>query len=281
MLAPRHPVSFRRFRRILPISSPSPTSKPSSFQTFQHSIRTGQVEAIHFRLPNLATRHSSLATIPFRIRTYEKSTRNPFRIRTSKTQDFKPFRMNTYKKTGEGVGQWDSHSWLSSCSFASHGTLQTWLGTQISEHASQVTSHGSRPSTAARLLAERDSSVTRIPCLGRSVIDASGTTGCPSTSRNRYCCAMVASVSAISISANEVPMHWRGPPPKGKYANLGIRFSRSPSHRSGRNSSGASYHLASRCTVHCVNETPDPFGTAYPAISRSSMAVRAVPHAGG
>ncbi len=43
------------------------------------------------------------APIPFRIRTYEKTTRNPFRIRTSKTQHLKLFRMNTYRKTGEGV----------------------------------------------------------------------------------------------------------------------------------------------------------------------------------
>src|SRR5579859_4457751 len=50
----------------------------------------------------LTTNHSSLATISFRIRTYEKLARNPFRMRTSKTQDLKPFRMNTYKKTGEG-----------------------------------------------------------------------------------------------------------------------------------------------------------------------------------
>src|SRR5579859_1688444 len=50
----------------------------------------------------LTTNHSSLATISFRIRTYEKLARNPFSMRTSKTQDLKPFRMNTYKKTGEG-----------------------------------------------------------------------------------------------------------------------------------------------------------------------------------
>src|SRR5580693_4174360 len=43
-----------------------------------------------------------LATIPFKIRTYEKRARNSCRIRTSKTQDLKLFRMNTYEKNGEG-----------------------------------------------------------------------------------------------------------------------------------------------------------------------------------
>src|SRR5579859_4503665 len=55
------------------------------------------------RLPlPLVTSHQSQITKSFRIRTYEKSTRNPFRIRTSKTQDLKPFRMNTSKKTPGG-----------------------------------------------------------------------------------------------------------------------------------------------------------------------------------
>ncbi len=38
------------------------------------------------------------------------------------------------------------------------------------------------------------------------------------------------------------------PPPNGKYANRGGRFSRSPSHRSGRNSIGASNHRG--CAIH-------------------------------
>src|SRR5271170_3362728 len=42
------------------------------------------------------------ATIPCRIRTYEKCARSPFRMSTSKTKDLKLFRMNTYEKTGEG-----------------------------------------------------------------------------------------------------------------------------------------------------------------------------------
>ena len=104
MLALRHLLSFRRFRRILLISSPSPTFKPSYSQTFQYSVRTGPVEASLFRLPILATRHSSLASIPFRIRTYEKCARNSFTIRTSKTQHLKSFRIRTYKKRrGGGV----------------------------------------------------------------------------------------------------------------------------------------------------------------------------------
>jgi len=55
--------------------------------------------------PALATHHSSLATIPFRIRTSGKLTRNSRRIRTSKTQDLKPFRIRTYRKTGVGGGR--------------------------------------------------------------------------------------------------------------------------------------------------------------------------------
>src|SRR5579859_2895560 len=144
MLAPRHPVSFRRFRRILPISSPSPTCKPSYSQTFQYSVRTGQVEAIHFRLPNLATRHSSLATIPFIIRTYEKPTRNPFRIRTSKTQHLKPFRMNTYKKTGEGVGPVGQPFLAVLLQFCqprntSNMARNTDLGAHVTSHQSRLT----------------------------------------------------------------------------------------------------------------------------------------------
>jgi len=42
-------------------------------------------------------------TIPFRMRTSAKRSRNPFRIRTSKTQDLKPFRIRTYEKTPRGA----------------------------------------------------------------------------------------------------------------------------------------------------------------------------------
>jgi len=43
-----------------------------------------------------------VGAIPFRIRTYEKATRNPFRMRTSKTQHLKSFRIRTYEKRGRG-----------------------------------------------------------------------------------------------------------------------------------------------------------------------------------
>src|SRR5208282_1052547 len=52
----------------------------------------------------LSTSHHLLPTISFRIRTYEKLTRNPFRIRTSKTQHLKSFRIRTYEKTPGGWG---------------------------------------------------------------------------------------------------------------------------------------------------------------------------------
>src|SRR4029077_7789858 len=52
---------------------------------------------------HLAARHPPLATIPFRIHTYEKCTPNSFRIRTSKTQDLKPFRIRTYEKPPGGT----------------------------------------------------------------------------------------------------------------------------------------------------------------------------------
>ena len=51
-------------------------------------------------------------------------------------------------------------------------------------------------------------------------------------------------------------------PDVGTVATRGSRFIKSPSHRSGRNWSGASYHRGSRCTVHCANETPEPLGAA-------------------
>jgi len=41
-------------------------------------------------------------TIPFRMRTSPKHTRNSFRFRTSKTQNLKPFRIRTYEKTPGG-----------------------------------------------------------------------------------------------------------------------------------------------------------------------------------
>jgi hypothetical protein len=48
------------------------------------------------------TTHHLLDTIPFRMRTSAKRTRNSFRFRTSKTQDLKPFRIRTYEKPPGG-----------------------------------------------------------------------------------------------------------------------------------------------------------------------------------
>src|SRR5579859_3270804 len=66
------------------------------------STCTDRVGGGTFRSLLLDANHSPLATIFFRIRTYEKRVRNPFEIRTSKTQDLKLFRMNTSQKTGWG-----------------------------------------------------------------------------------------------------------------------------------------------------------------------------------
>jgi protoporphyrinogen/coproporphyrinogen III oxidase len=50
----------------------------------------------------LATRYSPLASIPFRIRSFEKSDRNPFGMRNFKTQGLKSFRIRSFKKRGRG-----------------------------------------------------------------------------------------------------------------------------------------------------------------------------------
>jgi len=42
--------------------------------------------------------------------------------------------------------------------------------------------------------------------------------GCFDTTRTRYRRAMVARHNVVSIIANALPMHTRGPPPNGKYA---------------------------------------------------------------
>ena len=68
-----------------------------------------------------------LGAIPFRIRTYEKTTRNPFRMRTSKTQHLKLFRMNTYRKTGEGVPLMAVHTTQSPCPLLFPGPCQYTL----------------------------------------------------------------------------------------------------------------------------------------------------------
>jgi hypothetical protein len=70
-----------------------------------------------------------------------------------------------------GRGWWDRQAWLS------FYALSVKLQSTRTEHRPRDTGHESFASFATRLLAERDSMTTRIPYLGRSVIDASGTTG--------------------------------------------------------------------------------------------------------
>jgi hypothetical protein len=102
-------LSLKGFR---PTTVSTPSSSRSSHPHFSplslHSeysrpgTRTDLVEAAKFLPFILATRHSPLATIPFRIRTSKKRARNSRRIRTSKTKDLKPFRIRTYEKRGWG-----------------------------------------------------------------------------------------------------------------------------------------------------------------------------------
>ena len=58
-----------------------------------------------------------------------------------------------------------------------------------------------------------------------------------------------------SIHANCSPMHTRGPPPNGKYANFGRSAWRSGENRSGSNRSGSGNHRASRCMTYCDMST--------------------------
>ena len=55
-----------------------------------------------------------------------------------------------------------------------------------------------------------------MPYLGRNVISGSGSTRCPGTSFSFHLCPRVARSSTPSIQANDSPMHWRNPAPKGK-----------------------------------------------------------------
>jgi len=61
------------------------------------------------------------------------------------------------------------------------------------------------------------------------------------------------------MRAKRIPMQWRAPPPKGKYAYSG-RSSPSSAHRSGRNAAGVSHQRSSRWTTHCEQYTDDPAG---------------------
>src|SRR5262249_39007036 len=93
-----------------------------------------------------------------------------------------------------------------------------------------------RSSSAADF--SRLTSTTLTPCRGRNVNDGHGVTSCPGTrsSRNRW--PIVASTRVASIRAKDRPMHTRGPPPKGKKANLGSRCASPSAQRSGSNWSG-------------------------------------------
>ena len=92
---PSFSPSFDRYHLFPPLPLPADKSVPCA--------RTARLGTASFRSFILATHHSPLATIPFRIRTSEKHVRKPSGMNTSKTQHLKPFRMNTYEKTG-GAG---------------------------------------------------------------------------------------------------------------------------------------------------------------------------------
>src|SRR5579864_2238042 len=95
------------------------------------------------------------------------------------------------------------------------------------------------PHGSLRVMTLRRLTVICIPCLVRSVTRGCGTTGCPGTSRSDHCWAIVATTSASSIHANDSPTHWRGPPPNGKYANLGSEARNSGVQRSGSKRPGS------------------------------------------
>src|SRR5438477_495888 len=52
------------------------------------------------------------------------------------------------------------------------------------------------------------------------------------------------------MSAKPLPMHWRGPPPNGKYAKRGSDCASPLAHRSGRKLSGSSNERRSRWITH-------------------------------
>src|SRR5690242_3440717 len=87
----------------------------------------------------------------------------------------------------------------------------------------------------------RERSRTCTPYRGRSVTSGAGTTGgVPGATSTRKRRRMAASTVTPSRSAKSLPMHWRGPPPNGKYANRGR--SSPVRHRGGENCSGAGHH---------------------------------------
>ena len=64
--------------------------------------------------------------------------------------------------------------------------------------------------------AHRASIVIAMPCRGRSVTSASGSTGWPGARRARRREQSTATTSWVSSSASSRPTHWRGPPLNGR-----------------------------------------------------------------
>jgi hypothetical protein len=104
--------SLDRYQLFPPLHLTSVDSVPSALKsTFNNTIPFAPARhsplfhpACPIYLGEIRREDSRRASIPFRIRIYEKSSRNSFRIRTSKTQDLKSFRIRTYEKTpGGGV----------------------------------------------------------------------------------------------------------------------------------------------------------------------------------
>src|SRR5438270_783639 len=115
------------------------------------------------------------------------------------------------------------------------------------------------------------------PFRGRSVMLGSSSTPTPGTRANRSRCARVASTSSASMVANALPMHMRGPPPKGRYAPRGGSLAK----RWGSNPSGSSHSPGWRWTTYGLTKRIDRAGISYPAISSGPITDRTMVHAGG
>src|SRR5215216_5430356 len=79
-----------------------------------------------------------------------------------------------------------------------------------------VSSHHLRQLRADSALKGPLPSLISIPPLGRSVTEGWGTTRRPEASSSRNLFAIVASRRVASITVNELPIHKRGPAPKGR-----------------------------------------------------------------
>ena len=120
-----------------------------------------------------------------------------------------------------------------------HGArgVPVWHHSGTRRHARRAGREASRALTVQRA---RATTRIEIPCLGRIVTAGSSTSSNPGESSRRHRCATVASTTAISMSANWLPMQVRGPPPNGRYAYRGRSFSFSGRKRSGSKPSGLS-----------------------------------------